>query len=128
MVIATTCVAALGGFLFGFDSGVINGTVDGLQRAFGTSSFGVGFAVASMLLGCAVGALFAGRLADWAGRRVALLIAAALFIISAWGSGVADTTATFVLFRLLGGLAVGLPASCRRPISARSPRRPFAGD
>jgi len=107
MVIATTCVAALGGFLFGFDSGVINGTVDGLQQAFGTSSFGIGFAVASMLLGCAVGALFAGRLADWAGRRAALLIAAVLFIISAWGSGVADTTGTFVLFRLLGGLAVG---------------------
>ncbi|WP_106420381.1 sugar porter family MFS transporter [Salinicola tamaricis] len=106
-VIATACVAALGGFLFGFDSGVINGTVDGLRQAFGSSSVGTGFAVASMLLGCAAGAFFAGRLADWAGRRVALLIAAAFFIISAWGSGVADTTATFVIFRLLGGLAVG---------------------
>ena len=52
-VIALCCVAAIGGFLFGFDSGVINGTVDALGKAFGTDAAGTGFAVASVLLGCA---------------------------------------------------------------------------
>ncbi|WP_298463650.1 sugar porter family MFS transporter [uncultured Erythrobacter sp.] len=100
-------VATLGGFLFGFDSGVINGTVDGLQEAFDSTSVGTGFNVASMLLGCAVGAFIAGRLSDMIGRRSVLLIAAVLFIISAWGSGVAGDATVFVIARILGGLAVG---------------------
>ena len=69
-------VATIGGFLFGFDSGVINGTVDGLQSAFNSDSAGTGFNVASMLLGCAVGAFFAGRLADKYGRKSILIVAA----------------------------------------------------
>ncbi|MEX2585288.1 MAG: MFS transporter [Balneolaceae bacterium] len=64
-------VAAIGGFLFGFDSGVINGTVEALGIAFETTAVGSGFNVASMLLGCAVGAFFAGSLADRYGRRSA---------------------------------------------------------
>ncbi|WP_213995606.1 sugar porter family MFS transporter [Arsukibacterium sp.] len=99
--------AALGGFLFGFDSGVINGTVSALQLAFNSTAVGTGFNVASMLLGCAIGAFFAGTLADKAGRRPVLLITALLFIVSAWGSGIAGSSAEFVLFRVLGGLAVG---------------------
>ena len=63
-VIALSCVAAIGGFLFGFDSGVINGAVDALAKAFGTQAAGTGFAVASVLLGCAAGAFGAGTLAD----------------------------------------------------------------
>ena len=59
-----TIVATLGGFLFGYDSGVINGTVDGLQQAFNSDSVGTGLSVSSMLLGSAVGAFFAGWLAD----------------------------------------------------------------
>ena len=94
-------------FLFGFDSGVINGTVDGLQQAFDSDSVGTGFNVASMLLGCAVGAYFAGRLADRFGRRFIMRVAAAFFIVSAWGSGVAGGSAEFVFYRVLGGLAVG---------------------
>ena len=62
-IILISCIATIGGFLFGFDSGVINGTVDGLRTAFDSDSVGTGFNVASMLLGCAVGAYFAGRLA-----------------------------------------------------------------
>ncbi len=100
-------VATLGGFLFGFDSGVINGTVDGLQEAFDSTTVGTGFNVASMLLGCAVGAFVAGRLADVIGRRAVLLISAVLFIVSAWGSGVAGDATLFVVARVLGGLAVG---------------------
>jgi len=107
VVILITVVATIGGFLFGFDSGVINGTVDGLRTAFDSDSVGTGFNVASMLLGCAAGAFFAGRLADLYGRRALLLVAAVLFIASAWGSGVASSSMQFVIYRILGGLAVG---------------------
>ena len=69
-------VATIGGFLFGFDSGVINGTVTGLQQAFNATDIGTGFNVGSMLLGCAAGAFIAGRLSDMIGRRNVLLIAA----------------------------------------------------
>lgn len=106
-IILISCVATIGGFLFGFDSGVINGTVDGLQGAFQSDSVGTGFNVASMLMGCAVGAFVAGRLADIYGRRFILRLAAACFIASAWGSGVAHGSLEFVCYRILGGLAVG---------------------
>jgi SP family sugar:H+ symporter-like MFS transporter len=100
-------VATIGGFLFGFDSGVINGTVDGLRQAFDATNIGTGFNVASMLLGCAAGALAAGWLADHLGRRGVLLAAALCFLVSAWGSGISTSSLQFVLFRVLGGLAVG---------------------
>ena len=106
-IVLISCIATIGGFLFGFDSGVINGTVDGLQTAFDSDSVGTGFNVASMLLGCAVGAFFAGRLADRFGRRFIMRIAAVCFIISAWGSGIASGSGEFVFYRVLGGLAVG---------------------
>lgn len=106
-VVLISCIATIGGFLFGYDSGVINGTVAGLQTAFHSDSVGTGFNVASMLLGCAVGAFFAGTLADRYGRRFILRIAAVFFIVSASGSGVADGSLEFVFYRVLGGLAVG---------------------
>jgi MFS transporter, SP family, sugar:H+ symporter len=106
-IIFLSTVAAIGGFLFGFDSGVINGTVSGLQQAFGSDQIGTGFNVASMLLGCAAGAFFAGTLADKFGRKYVLLFAAAAFIVSAWGSGISATSTQFVIYRVLGGLAVG---------------------
>src|SRR5258705_4213630 len=68
-VIALSCVAALGGFLFGFDSGVINGAVNAISAAFETKAAATGFAVASALLGCALGAFGAGTLANLVGRR-----------------------------------------------------------
>nr|WP_289847888.1 sugar porter family MFS transporter [Reichenbachiella agariperforans] len=106
-VIGITLVATLGGFLFGFDSGVINGTVHGLEVAFEAEDVGSGFNVASMLLGCAVGAFFAGKLADAYGRRTMLIVAAVFFIISAWGSGIATVSPEFIVYRIIGGLAVG---------------------
>lgn len=106
-VIGITIVATLGGFLFGFDSGVINGTVKGLEVAFDAQNIGSGFNVASMLLGCAVGAFFAGKLADLYGRRSMLIIASILFIISAWGSGISTSSVEFIIYRVLGGLGVG---------------------
>ena len=106
-VILISVVATIGGFLFGFDSGVINGTVDGLQTAFNSSSVGTGFNVASMLLGCAVGAFFAGTLADKLGRRTLLIVASVFFTISAWGSGISEASTEFIIYRIIGGLAVG---------------------
>ncbi|MDA0293806.1 MAG: sugar porter family MFS transporter [Verrucomicrobia bacterium] len=102
-----SAVAALGGFLFGYDSGVINGTVGALQKAFNADSVGSGFNVASMLLGCAAGAFLAGRIADRFGRRAALFAAAIFFGISSWGSGIATGSLEFVVYRLIGGFAVG---------------------
>lgn len=106
-VIALSAIAALGGFLFGYDSGVINGTVDALEKAFDSDAVGTGFNVASMLLGCAAGAFFAGALADRYGRKPVMLVTAAAFIISAWGSGIAASSTEFVTYRILGGFAVG---------------------
>ena len=107
LIIFYACVAAVGGFLFGFDSAVINGTVDALQAAFGSTSVGTGFSVASMLLGCAAGALGSGTAADRFGRKTVMLASALAFLLSALGSGWADTSAEFILYRLIGGLAVG---------------------
>ncbi|MCF2948548.1 sugar porter family MFS transporter [Paraglaciecola aquimarina] len=123
-IVLVSCVATIGGFLFGFDSGVINGTVDGLSAAFNSDSIGTGFNVASMLLGCAVGAFTAGRLADKYGRKSLLIVAAILFIVSAWGSGIATSSIEFIVYRILGGLAVGA-ASVMTPayISEIAPAR-----
>lgn len=99
--------AALGGFLFGYDSSVINGTVDALQGQFGLSDFVVGFVVSSALLGCAVGAWFAGPIGDRIGRVRVMLIASALFVISSVGSALAFNAVDLTAWRLVGGLAIG---------------------
>jgi SP family sugar:H+ symporter-like MFS transporter len=106
-VIALCSVAAIGGFLFGFDSGVINGAVDALAAAFHTRAATTGFAVASVLLGCAVGAFGAGRFADIHGRRPTMLLNAVLFMCSAIAAGAAGSASFFSLSRIVGGLAIG---------------------
>lgn len=100
-------VATIGGFMFGYDSGVINGTQDGLESAFNLSALGTGFNVGAILLGCAFGAFGAGRLSDMIGRKTVMLIAAVLFIISALWAGAADSSAHFIIARFIGGLGVG---------------------
>jgi MFS transporter, SP family, sugar:H+ symporter len=106
-VVALSSVAAIGGFLFGFDSGVINGTVDALARTFGTRAATTGFAVASVLIGCAIGAFVAGTIADRRGRRPTMLLNAVLFLITAISTGFSNTPAFFIASRLVGGLAIG---------------------
>ena len=116
--------AALGGFLFGFDSAVINGALEGLRAGFHSTTVGTGFAVASILLGCAVGALIAGRLADVIGRRATMLASAALFAVTAVASALAPTENLFSIVRLLSGIGVGAASVvCPAYIAEISPER-----
>jgi len=107
-VVRIAAVAALGGLLFGYDSAVINGAVAAVQDEFGIGNYTLGFAVASALLGAAAGALTAGRLADRIGRLWVMKIAAVLFFISAFGTGLATGVWMVVLFRVVGGIGVGV--------------------
>jgi MFS transporter, SP family, sugar:H+ symporter len=110
---AIVAVATIGGFLFGYDSGAVNGTQDGLSQAFNlvkgswSPTNGLGFTVASLLIGCFIGAFFAGRLADLMGRRNTMMVAAALFFIGALVQGAASSHLIFVIARICGGMAVG---------------------
>jgi SP family sugar:H+ symporter-like MFS transporter len=114
-IVAIVAVATIGGFMFGYDSGVINGTQQGLEQAFDLSKLGTGFNVGAILVGCSVGAFVAGRLADLIGRRTVMMIAAGLFIVSALSSGAAGSSLVFVLARFIGGLGVGA-ASVLSPV------------
>ena len=106
-IIGISLAAAMGGFLFGFDTAVINGAIDAMSEDFGISGFLQGFAVSSALLGCVVGAWFAGPLAARQGRVKVMLVASALFTASAIGSGLAFGTWDLIAWRALGGLGVG---------------------
>src|SRR6201992_1611708 len=99
--------AAMGGFLFGFDTAVINGAVDAIKVWSGAAAWLLGLAVAGALLGSAIGAWFAGPLADRYGRIVVMKIAAAVFFASSIGTGLAWNIAALSLFRFLGGTAIG---------------------
>jgi sugar porter (SP) family MFS transporter len=106
-VVAIAAVAALGGFLFGFDTAVINGTVGALQAEFSAGSWALGLTVSSALLGSAAGAFWAGRLADRYGRTRTMMVASALFTVSAIGSGFAQSLWDLSLWRTVGGIAIG---------------------
>ena len=100
-------VAALGGFLFGFDTAVINGAVGAMRADFEMGSVLTGFVVSSALLGCVAGAYIAGRLAERVGRIRVMLLAAAFFLVSAIGSGLAFGAWDMIVWRVVGGLGVG---------------------
>jgi sugar porter (SP) family MFS transporter len=102
-----TFVAALGGFLFGFDTAVINGALPFFRDHFKLTGSLEGWAVSSAIFGCVAGALFIGVPGDKYGRRYMLRIMAVLFIISALGSGLAKSVYEFMIFRVIGGLAIG---------------------
>ncbi len=100
-------VATIGGFMFGYDSGAINGTQEGLKTTFGLSEGALGATVSALLPGCALGAFMAGRLADSLGRRRVMMMAAVLFIASALASGGAGTALILAVARFFAGAAVG---------------------
>lgn len=107
-VVGLAIAGAVGGFLFGFDSSVVNGAVDPIQQQFALDESLTGFAVASALLGCALGAYLAGRIADRWGRIPAMLVGAALFFVSSLGSGLAFSVWDLIFWRLVGGLGIGI--------------------
>lgn len=106
--VALALAAAVGGFLFGFDSSVINGAVSAIQGQFELSSFVIGFVVAIALIGSAVGAWFAGPLADRIGRTRVMLVSAVLFLASAIGSAFAFGPWDLTFWRVVGGVAIGI--------------------
>ena len=100
--------AAIGGFLFGYDSAVINGAVTGIQHHFNVSSGETGTIVATALLGSAAGAALAGRLADRIGRLRVMHLAAVLFAVSALGSSISVSVWDLAIWRVFGGVAIGI--------------------
>ncbi len=106
-VFAVSAAAAVGGRRFGFDTAVINGAVDAIGGEFSLSAGVLGFTVAITLLGCAIGAWFAGQLADRLGRKTVMVTAAILFAANSVGSAWAFSVWDLMLWRLIGGLAIG---------------------
>ena len=108
-------VSALGGFLFGFDTAVISGTVGFVKQQFGLDALQEGWFVAVALLGCIIGVGFSGILADKFGRKATLFLSALLFAASAFGCTIAPEHVTLILSRLVGGLGIGV-ASMLAPL------------
>lgn len=107
-----TSIAALGGFLFGYDTGVISDALLYIGPAFGLGDTGKQVVVAALLLGALVGALLGGRLADGLGRRRTLVGAAVVFAVGAVLAGLSPTVGVLVAARVLLGLAIGASSSC----------------
>ncbi|MDQ6901385.1 MAG: MFS transporter, partial [Bacteroidota bacterium] len=113
--ILISAVAALGGLLFGFDTAVIAGTLSALKSYFTLSDAAIGLVVAAASIGCIPGALFSGSLADRFGRKNMMLTTAVFYIIAAIGSGIAGSFTQLVIYRFIGGIAIGM-ASTLAPI------------
>lgn len=107
LVIAIVAVATIGGLLFGYDSGAVNGTQEGLKTAFNLTENGLGLTVGSLLVGCFVGAFLAGKLADDMGRRKVMMLSAVLFLVGAIVQGFSHAQMVFIVARFMGGMAVG---------------------
>ncbi len=118
-LILITAISALGGLLFGYDTGVINGAQYFLSEYFDLTPLLKGWVVASALIGCLLGAILAGPLSINFGRKKSLIISAILFIVSAYGSGLPEwmpqSVSLLVFFRILGGLGIGI-ASMNAPL------------
>jgi sugar porter (SP) family MFS transporter len=106
-LVGSALVAALGGLLFGFDTAVISGTTQWLQSEFRLTDFALGFTVASALIGTIIGSIAVGKPSDSIGRRGILFVLAVFYLISAIGCALAWSWGAFMVFRFLGGLAVG---------------------
>ena len=114
-VVGLATTAALGGFLFGYDSAVINGAASAIKSLFGLSDIALGFVVSIALIGSAIGAWFAGSLADRFGRRRVMLVAAGLFLVAAIGQAFPIGVVDLMLWRFIGGAGIGV-ASVMAPM------------
>ena len=114
-LILVAFVAALGGFLFGYDTAIISGTIGFVKTKFELDTVAEGWFVSSALVGCIWGVMFTGLINDWFGRKKALLLSGLLFLISAIGCMLAPTLSTLIIYRLIGGIGVGV-ASMTSPL------------
>ena len=106
--VALSIAAAVGGFLFGFDSSVINGAVRSIESDYTKEPILTGFVVAIALIGCAIGAIAAGALSDRYGRLKVMIVGSALFLISSIGSALTFSVPDLIVWRVLGGLGIGI--------------------
>lgn len=102
-----TCVAVMGGFIFGLNMAGISGAVNSVRDVFDLSDGGLGLVVSALTIGCLIGSLLTGGFADRYGRRRIFLAVALLFVVSSLGCALAPDSNTLILFRLLAGIAVG---------------------
>ena len=100
--------AALGGLLFGYDTAVISGAIGNLTEYFQLTSVETGWAISSALVGCLIGAFFSDYLSKRFGRKITMLITAILFILNSIGTALPNSFTMFVLFRIVGGIGVGV--------------------
>jgi MFS family permease len=103
-----TIAAALGGLLFGYDTAVISGAIGFLRTYFDLDATQTGWAASSALVGCIIGAAAAGEISDRLGRRMALLVSAVLYFVSAVWSALPASLTVFAIARIIGGIGVGI--------------------
>jgi MFS transporter, SP family, arabinose:H+ symporter len=109
-IIMISLAAALGGLLFGFDTAIISGTIASIKGYFNLDDVSIGFAVSCILIGCGIGASITGWLCDKLGRKNVLYLCGILFALTGVGTGLATSLNVFIIYRILGGLAVGAAA------------------
>jgi len=114
-LLMTSMVSAMGGYLFGFDFAVITGGLPFLRAQFGLNAFSEGFTTGSLALGCIVGCLIAGRMADRHGRKPGLFVAAVVFFLSSLSMSLAPSLSFFIASRFFAGIGVGM-ASMLSPL------------
>lgn len=110
-ILLVTLIAALGGFLFGFDMAVVSGIIEPVKLQYKLSASEEGFFVSSALLGCIIGVAISGYLSDKAGRRKVLFVAAFLFLFSAIGFAFSTGYTALLIFRIMAGMGVGVASN-----------------
>ena len=108
LLIGLAFIAAMGGFLFGYDTAVISGTLALVRNQFGLNSAMEGWYVSSALIGCIIGVSGAGWMSDKYGRKIVLLLTGALFSISAIGCAISPSFTQLIVYRFIGGIGVGI--------------------
>ncbi|AJW64386.1 D-xylose-proton symporter [Elizabethkingia miricola] len=108
IIYKATLVASVGGLLFGYDTAVISGAIGFMRSFYQLSDIMTGWVASCALLGCIAGAMYSGKLSDCAGRKKILMLSAVLFTISSIGTTMAPNLWGFVLFRIIGGMGIGI--------------------
>lgn len=108
IIYKATLVASVGGLLFGYDTAVISGAIGFMKIYYQLSDVMTGWVASCALLGCIVGAMYSGKLSDYVGRKKVLMLSGFLFTISSVGTAIAPNLWIFVLFRIIGGMGIGI--------------------